>query len=228
MHSLLRTTLVAVVSSATTALLFAACSVQQNQPAGPPQAGSPVASSVGAPGTAASGPAATRVIGGVSPSATGGGLQIPVVSAHSQPVASGAANPAVGVYQQNGASVVNITSLAVLTGFGFGAQPQQQAQPQGIGSGFFIDNDGRIITNNHDLPTKALIEHYNGTSWSIVSSPNPSNADNTLLESVVSTSSGIAWAVGYTSTNTGTNQTVIEQWNGASWNLVSSPNPTTA
>ena len=49
------------------------------------------------------------------------------------------------VYQQNGPSVVNITSLAVVSRFG---QPIAQ-QPQGIGSGFFIDTDGRIVTNNH-------------------------------------------------------------------------------
>ena len=55
-------------------------------------------------------------------------------------------NPAVSVYQQNGGSVVNITSLAVVTGR-LGQQPLQQ--PQGIGSGFFIDTDGRIVTNNH-------------------------------------------------------------------------------
>jgi 2-alkenal reductase len=85
----------------------------------------------------------------VSPSAAGGGLQIASVSAHSQPGPAGTQNPAVAVYQQNGPSVVNITSLAVLTGFGFGTLPQQQAQPQGIGSGFFIDTDGRIVTNNH-------------------------------------------------------------------------------
>jgi serine protease Do len=72
---------------------------------------------------------------------------VPGVSAQSQPVAAGAQNPAVGVYQQNGASVVNITSLAVVTGFG--SQAQQQVQPQGIGSGFIIDTDGRIVTNNH-------------------------------------------------------------------------------
>jgi 2-alkenal reductase len=53
------------------------------------------------------------------------------------------------VYQQNGGSVVNITSLAVVTGFGGFGATQQQAQPQGIGSGFFIDTDGRIVTNNH-------------------------------------------------------------------------------
>jgi S1-C subfamily serine protease len=51
------------------------------------------------------------------------------------------------VYEQNGGSVVNITSLAVVTGLG--ASQQQQAQPQGLGSGFFIDTDGRIVTNNH-------------------------------------------------------------------------------
>jgi 2-alkenal reductase len=44
--------------------------------------------------------------------------------------------------------VVNITSLAVLTGFG-GQGLQPQTQPEGIGSGFFIDTDGRIVTNNH-------------------------------------------------------------------------------
>src|SRR5207245_8392036 len=33
--------------------------------------------------------------------------------------------------------------------FGLGDQTQQQVQPQGMGSGFFIDADGRIVTNNH-------------------------------------------------------------------------------
>jgi S1-C subfamily serine protease len=53
-------------------------------------------------------------------------------------------NPAVQVYQQNGASVVNITSLAVLPTPGGLAQP-----PHGIGSGFVVDDQGRIVTNNH-------------------------------------------------------------------------------
>jgi S1-C subfamily serine protease len=54
-----------------------------------------------------------------------------------------APNPAILVYQQNGASVVNITSLAVVrTLLG-------SAQQQGIGSGFVLDDAGRIVTNNH-------------------------------------------------------------------------------
>ena len=147
--SLLRTVVVAATSSATTALLFVACAVQtqSNQPAAAP---SPSISRLPASTSAsASAPSPSAAVSGASPSVTGPTLQIASVSAHSQPVAAGAQNPAVAVYQQNGQSVVNITSLAVLTSFGFGTQGQQQVQPQGIGSGFFIDNDGRIVTNNH-------------------------------------------------------------------------------
>jgi S1-C subfamily serine protease len=140
--------MVAVTSAATTALLFVACSIQTNQPAGAP-ALSPSASSSSAAPSAAS-PNVIRT--SASPSAAGGGLTVaaPARAQSAQQVAPGAQNPAVSVYQQNGGSVVNITSLAVVTGFGgLGTSQQQQAQPQGIGSGFFIDTDGRIVTNNH-------------------------------------------------------------------------------
>jgi S1-C subfamily serine protease len=53
-------------------------------------------------------------------------------------------NPAIGVYAQNGISVVNITSIAVVP-----TSQGQVAQPQGIGSGFMLDSAGRIVTNNH-------------------------------------------------------------------------------
>jgi S1-C subfamily serine protease len=53
-------------------------------------------------------------------------------------------SPAVSVYQQAGASVVNITSLAVLR-----RSTQQFQLPQGVGSGLIIDADGRILTNSH-------------------------------------------------------------------------------
>jgi S1-C subfamily serine protease len=121
MRSLLQTAVVAAASSATTALLFVGCAIQTGRPPVLSQSTEPAAS----------------------------GYQAAAANAQAPPAQS-AQNPAVAVYQQNGPSVVNITSLAVLTGLGFGGQPQQQqTQPQGIGSGFFIDTDGRIITNNH-------------------------------------------------------------------------------
>jgi S1-C subfamily serine protease len=53
-------------------------------------------------------------------------------------------NPAISVYAQNGASVVNITSIAIVP-----TRQGQMAQPQGIGSGIMLDMAGRIVTNNH-------------------------------------------------------------------------------
>jgi S1-C subfamily serine protease len=147
-RSLMRTTGVAVVSSATTALLFIACAVQNGQPTATalPQTAAPAAGQ-SAPAAGQSVP----VVSQASPSAAASSPSPRVVNVvaraqAAQPTTAGAQNPAVSVYQQNGPSVVNITSLAVVTGR-FGQQPQQQ--PQGIGSGFFIDTDGRIVTNNH-------------------------------------------------------------------------------
>ena len=58
--------------------------------------------------------------------------------------ATSVATPAVTVYQRNAASVVNITSIGLITSRGAPTQV-----PQGIGSGFMLDADGRIVTNNH-------------------------------------------------------------------------------
>jgi S1-C subfamily serine protease len=144
-HTFVRTVVVAAVSSATTALLFVACTVQQTQPAAPPPlTTSPAAAPPSPPAEAAPSP---RVVNtSASPAATQSGLTIASARAQTAaPVAASAQNPAVLVYQQNGASVVNITSLALIAS----RSGQQQQQPQGIGSGFVIDADGRIVTNNH-------------------------------------------------------------------------------
>ncbi|HEX3092989.1 MAG TPA: trypsin-like peptidase domain-containing protein [Candidatus Angelobacter sp.] len=50
----------------------------------------------------------------------------------------------IAVYKKALPSVVNITSTAVAYDFFYGAVPQQ-----GMGSGFVIDTEGHILTNNH-------------------------------------------------------------------------------
>jgi 2-alkenal reductase len=148
---LLRTIVVAVTSSATTAVLFTACAVQTQSvatPAAAPESASSPAAAANSPSpprfvtTAVSSPASSAVpaTSSASPAASPGGVAIARAQA-AQPAAL-AQNPAVAVYQQNGPSVVNITSQAVVS-----ARTGQQAQ--GIGSGFFYDADGRIVTNNH-------------------------------------------------------------------------------
>jgi uncharacterized membrane protein len=63
-----------------------------------------------------------------------------------------------------------------------------------------------------------LIEHYAGSSWAIVSSPNPSPGG---LNGVTCASAGDCWAVGFSSPG----QPLIEHYAGSSWAIVSSPNP---
>jgi len=80
---------------------------------------------------------------------------------------------------------------------------------------------GGYDTNNND-GYKTLIEHWNGTAWSIVPSPNAGKYSS--LNSVAALSASDAWAVGYYDTGT-RDKTLIERWNGTSWNVITSPNP---
>ena len=70
----------------------------------------------------------------------------------------------------------------------------------------------------------ALIEHWDGTSWSIVSSPSPGSGVK-YLNGVTAISSTNVWAGGAAQTGSnGEVQTLIEHWDGTSWNVVPSPN----
>jgi hypothetical protein len=60
---------------------------------------------------------------------------------------------------------------------------------------------------------KTLIERWKGTSWSRVTSPNPSG--NQQLEAVSASSKTDAWAVG----------TIAAHWNGTNWSRVTLPKP---
>ena len=76
---------------------------------------------------------------------------------------------------------------------------------------------------NNGTGQQTLIEHWNGTSWSVVSSPNVSGASNELL-AVAAVSTTDVWAVGDSNTS-GVEQALIEHWNGTSWSIVPSPSP---
>jgi hypothetical protein len=75
---------------------------------------------------------------------------------------------------------------------------------------------------------QTLIEHWNGSSWTIVPSPNVSSSQNgffdNFLESVTCTSASNCWAAGYSQSSTTAPATLLEHWDGTSWSIVSSPN----
>lgn len=70
--------------------------------------------------------------------------------------------------------------------------------------------------------SKTLIEHWDGTGWRIVKSPNVGSFDN-ALQGVAALSPDDIWAVGESSDGNGGDRTLVEQWNGQQWNVVPSP-----
>jgi hypothetical protein len=72
--------------------------------------------------------------------------------------------------------------------------------------------------------TKTLVEQSSGTSWAIVASPNAAGATKSVLSGVSCPGSTTCIAVG-DSVSPSSTSTLVEQWNGTSWSIVSSPNP---
>jgi FG-GAP-like repeat len=67
---------------------------------------------------------------------------------------------------------------------------------------------------------RTLIQHWDGTAWSVVTSPNVGRKDNSLTD-VVALGSDDIWAVGYShGTNRVSPATLAEHWDGASWVVV--------
>jgi hypothetical protein len=69
-----------------------------------------------------------------------------------------------------------------------------------------------------------LAERWNGTSWSIVPTPNPAGASSAQFTQVSCTAATACTAVGY-STHEGSTLTLVERWNGTEWVIQESPNP---
>jgi hypothetical protein len=82
-----------------------------------------------------------------------------------------------------------------------------------------------------EVPTATLIEHFDGTSWSIVPSPNvgPSSIyQSNRLFGLAANSSTDMWAFGsyFAADGSGQQLTLLEHWDGTSWTIEPSPNPT--
>ena len=88
-----------------------------------------------------------------------------------------------------------------------------------IAVGHYMDSSGAQIT---------LAEQWNGTSWAIQSTPNPTGATSSTLSGVSCAAVNACTAVGYYVDSSGAQATLAEQWNGSAWAIQSTPNPTGA
>jgi hypothetical protein len=70
-----------------------------------------------------------------------------------------------------------------------------------------------------------LAEQYNGTAWSIVSSPTRGGSISVALPAVACASASDCWAVGSYEDSSLDEGTLAEEYNGTAWSIVASPNP---
>src|SRR5579859_1370986 len=75
---------------------------------------------------------------------------------------------------------------------------------------------------NFGNQSQALTKHWNGTSWAVVSSPNPGIGNRFYSVGPVTTND--VWALGYSYVGNLVFQTLSEHWDGSSWTVVPSPN----
>ena len=72
---------------------------------------------------------------------------------------------------------------------------------------------------NDKFQQQTLIEHFDGTVWSVVPSPSP-GAQQNILYGVAAISDSDVWAVGAEEDASGLWHTLTEHWNGSSWSVV--------
>jgi uncharacterized membrane protein len=82
---------------------------------------------------------------------------------------------------------------------------------------------------NSTRPALTLTEHWDGTSWSIIPSPNVgpnSEFQSNQLYGVTAIASNDVWAFGsfFAEDGSGQQSTLVLHWDGTSWTIVPSPN----
>ena len=77
---------------------------------------------------------------------------------------------------------------------------------------------GGVLCNN--IYYQTLTEHWNGTTWLVVASPNVGTSN--ILTAIEAIAASDAWTVGTYYAN-GTQHSLFEHWNGTDWSVVASP-----
>jgi hypothetical protein len=96
-----------------------------------------------------------------------------------------------------------------------------------LGIAALSENDtwavGYTSNTTADVASQTLIEHWNGTQWSVVTSPHSVMSVN-ILNDVIALSTDDVWAVGFSlATPQSDGQQLIEHWDGIQWSIVNIP-----
>jgi len=79
-------------------------------------------------------------------------------------------------------------------------------------------------------PSLTLIEHFDGSAWTVVPSPNVGPASNNQSNrlfgiTALSTSDIYAFGSYFAANGSGHQMTLVEHWDGSAWSIIPSPNP---
>ena len=133
----------------------------------------------------------------------------------------------------NGTTWSQVAAMPTINGEHMNAGAITAISPTDVwiaGSGFFTSvvvrtpHSYRIVTIDHQA-----VAQWNGTSLSVVPTPTPDPGQtvNTSFTGIAAASANDIVAVGLIGSNLIRSQTLVEQWNGTSWSIVSSPSPST-
>ena len=87
-----------------------------------------------------------------------------------------------------------------------------------------------VTAFNQDRPQKTLVEHWDGTTWTVVPSPNVGGNNSTSvsneLRGVIAVSANDIWAFGDTDAfGPEKISNLVMHWNGTTWSIVPTPQP---
>jgi hypothetical protein len=133
----------------------------------------------------------------------------------------------------NGTTWSQVAAMPTINGEHMNAGAITAISPTDVwiaGSGFFTSvvvrtpHSYRIVTIDHQA-----VAQWNGTSWSVVPTPTPDPGQtvNTSFHGIAAASANDIVAIGAIGPNLIDSQTLVEQWNGTTWSIVSSPSPST-
>jgi hypothetical protein len=78
--------------------------------------------------------------------------------------------------------------------------------------------------DNSSVTQVTLAERWDGTAWSIQSTPNPAGSLGSILYAISCTSATACTGVGNTFVDPAGNETMAETWNGTAWTVQPTPN----
>ncbi len=136
---------------------------------------------------------------------------------------------AVGSYQNSSGATVTLAEGWNGTAWSIQATPN----PAGATASYFDGVScsaanactavGYSENSSGDVTT--LAEAWNGTTWSIQTTLNPSGSDDSMLDAVSCTGASACTAVGSYYSSPGNEVTLAEAWNGSTWKIQTTPNP---